>query len=302
MRGRASLAHRNRVFRNGERVKADLILLAVAVIWGSGFVVQRIAAPQVGPFVYNGVRFLMSVIVILPSAWNRRPLTRLEWKGGALMGLLIFGGSALQQAGLALTTAGKAGLITGLYAVFVPLLLAGIWRQRLPWPAWVASFMAAIGLFMLSAVESQTLAFGDVLELAGAVLFALHVILIGQLALKVDVMRVTLVQNLVCGLLSTLVGLPIEFHTLGGLAAVWWCAAYSGILVVGLGYTLQVAGQRQAPAADAAIILSGEAVFAVLAGWLVLGETLMARQLLGCGLMLTGMLLAQVHALRQDQN
>ena len=278
----------------GERLRADLTLLSVAVVWGSAFVVQRVAAAHLGPLFFNGIRFLLGALTLCTVVRGRwRTMTRLEWRGGTLAGLLLFGAATLQQMGLQFTTAGKAGFITGLYVVLVPLFLAfGGW-QRPHWSAGVASLLAAAGLFLLSAGGQLTLAPGDGLELVGAVLWALHVLLIGRLAGQVNTLRLALVQYLVCGALSTSLGLAIEFHTLAGLAVAWWAVAYGGIFSVGLGYTLQVIGQRATPATDAAIILSMEAVFAALFGWLFLDETLTTRQLAGCGLMLAGMLLAQ---------
>jgi len=279
----------------GERARADLILLAVAVVWGSSFVAQRVAAAHLGTFFYNGLRFVLGALTLLPLMGRRwRGLTRLEMWGGALAGLLLLGAANLQQVGLRFTTAGKAGFITGLYVVLVPLFLALGWRQWPCWSAWVASLLAVAGLFLLSGVGRLTLAPGDGWVLAGAVLWALHLILIGVLAQRVDVLRLALVQCLVCGLLSMALALGLEVNTLEGLAATWWAVVYTGVLSVGVGYTLQVVGQRRAPATDAAIILSLEAVFAVFFGWLLLGETLTVWQLFGCGLMLAGMMVAQV--------
>ena len=291
------------------RLRADLALLATAVVWGLAFVVCRMAAAQTGSFLYNGTRFLLGALTLLPFAGARlRGLTRAEVWGGGLVGAILFVAASLQQIGLRFTTAGKAGFITGLYVVFVPLCLALVWRQ---WPrrsTWVASLLAAAGLFLLSAVEQLALAPGDGLELFGAVFWALHVILIGRLArrvdvqradvlradvLRVDVLRVALVQYLTCGLLSLAVGWLLESSTAPGLVSAWWAVLYTGVFSVGLGYTLQLIGQRQAPPEDASVILSGEAVIAALSGWLFLGERLAPWQLLGCGLMLAGMILAQ---------
>jgi drug/metabolite transporter (DMT)-like permease len=254
-----------------------------------------LAAAHVGHFVYNGLRFLLAVLVLSPfirSGWYA--VTRREWRGGTLAGLLLTGASTLQQAGLEFTTAGKAGFITSLYVVLVPLFLALIWRQRAHWTAWVASLVATTGLYLLSVRGRWALAPGDGLELAGAVLWALHVILIGRLAWQMDGLRLALVQYLVCGALNAVLGLAFEFHTLPGLSVAWWTIVYGGVLSVGLGYTLQVLGQRIAPPADAAVILSTESVFAVLFGWLLLGEAMSAGQVVGCVLMFASVLLAQV--------
>lgn len=284
-----------------ERVQADLLLLTVAFIWGVAFAVNRVAAAYVGAFVYNGARFTFAALALLPFiGWRVCGLTRLELRGGALAGLLLFAASALQQTGLHLTTASQAAFITGLYVVLVPLFLALLWQQ---WPhrmAWIASLLAATGMFLLSAVERLALTPGDGLELAGAVLWAFHVIVIGRLAQQVDALRLALVQYLVCGSLSALLGWGLEPRYWGGLAVVWWAVVVTGVFSIALCYTLQVIGQKHAPPTDAAIILSTEAVFATLAGWLVLNETLTAQQLLGCGLMLAGMLLAQARAFTES--
>jgi drug/metabolite transporter (DMT)-like permease len=289
------MAHHN------ERLRADLTLLAAAAVWGSSFVVQRLAAAHLGFFTFNGLRFLLGALTLLPltgtartTAARRNTITRTEWRGGMLAGLLLVVASALQQAGVQFTTAGKAGFITVLYVVLVPLFLALGWRE---WPngfVWAASLLALVGMFLLSIEEEMALSLGDGLELAGAACWALHVILIGRLAARADTLRLAIIQYLVCGVLSTALGLAFEFYNLAGLVVGWWAVIYGGVLSVGLGFTLQVFGQKTAPAADAALILSMEAVFAALFGWLLLGETLTAQQILGCGLMLGGMLLAQV--------
>lgn len=282
------------------RLKADLALLAVAVIWGSAFVAQRLAAVEAGIYLFNGLRFLLAGLALAPLAASRLltgpdmpGLSRKNMPGVILVGLLLVGGAALQQAGLKYTTAGNAGFITGLYVVIIPLLLALFWRQRLRWISWLGAIMAVIGLFLLSTGGQLRLNRGDALELAGAVFWALHVIFTGRLVQRLDVLHFAVGQYLVCGLVSLAIGLAFEAHTFPRLAEVGWAIAYTGLISVGLGYTLQAVGQRVAPPADAAIILSLEAVFAALAGWIFLSETLGGLQLLGCGIMLLGMLLAQ---------
>jgi drug/metabolite transporter (DMT)-like permease len=289
---------------NTLRLKADLTLLVVALVWGSAFVVQRIAAVEVGIFLFNGLRFLVGALALLPLAWitarRQRRLPALqsqELAGVALLGVLLFTAAALQQWGLQYTTAGNAGFITGLYVVFVPIFLAFGW-QRWPRPAvWPAALLAAVGLFLLSTEGHFALAFGDSLELAGAVIWAFHVILIGHLVQRMEVLYLAVGQYVVCGLLSLLVGAFSETGMLAGLAAGWWAILYTGLLSVGLGYTLQAIGQKVAPPADAAILLSAEAAFAALFGWLILQETLTPLQILGCLLIFSGMLLAQFSSL-----
>ena len=287
------------------RLQADLTLLLVAAIWGSAFVAQRVAALNMGAYLFNGMRFLLGALVLLPFTWRRpgqgeRPRRKPrcgDLAGIALAGLLLFGAISFQQVGLRYTTASNAGFITGLYVVFIPLILAVPWsgKRQLPGRAvWVASLLAAAGLFLLSTGGTLQLAPGDNLVLVCAVLWAFHVIWIGRLVQRLDVLHVALGQDLVCGLLSLAVGLAFEGGAFPQSPAAWWAVAYTGVFSIAIGYTLQAVGQRVAPAADAAIILSLEAVFAASFGWLVLDEHLSALQLLGCGLMLAGMLLAQV--------
>jgi drug/metabolite transporter (DMT)-like permease len=283
-----------------QRLQADLALLSVAAIWGSAFVVQRLAAVEVGVYLFNGLRFLLAALVLAPLAATRvltgpkmPGISRRSLPGVVLVGLLLAGAAALQQAGLQYTTAGNAGFITGLYVVLIPVFLALFWRQRLRRTIWLAALLAVIGLYLLSTGGELRLNRGDLLELAGAVLWALHVIFTGRLVQRLDVLHFAVGQYLVCGLVSLALGLIFEAQTLPALVEYSWAIAYAGLISVGLGYTLQAVGQRIAPPADAAILLSLEAVFAALAGWIFLGEILTPLQLLGCGVMLAGMLLAQ---------
>ena len=293
-KGADRLAHGVSQYRR-RRIAADLMLVSVAAIWGSAFSAQRVASAHVGHLTYNGLRFLLAgglLTFVLRGRW--RAVRGTEWRGGIVAGLILAAASALQQAGIASTTAGKAGFITGLYVVLVPLFVALIWRQ---WPtrvAWAASLVAAVGLYLLSAQGQWTLQLGDALELGGAVLWALHVILVGQLVKRADPLHLSWVQYLVCGIANTLLAVLLERDTVPGLYSAWWAVLYGGAVSVGLGYTLQAYGQREAPATDAALILSMESVFAALFGWLLLRETLTAAQIAGCALMLGGMLLAQV--------
>ena len=277
-----------------ERLTGDLILLIVALIWGSGFVAQRVAADHLSPLMYNGMRFLLGALVILPwTAGRLRGFTRAEWLGGTLAGVLLFAASLFQQTGLQFTTAGKAGFITGLYVIIVPLLLAVVWRQ---WPrlsAWVAALLATGGLFMLSSPGRVTLAPGDGWIVACAVIWALHVILIGRLAPATDAPRLAVIQFTVCAILSLTLALAFSCDSVEGLFASGWAIIYSGVTSVGIGFSLQVVGQRNSPPIDAAVILSLESVSAAVFGWLLLGEKMTSLQILGCGLMLAGMLVAQ---------
>jgi len=288
----------------GARSWADLALLLVAVVWGSAFVAQRTGMEQVGPFVFSATRFalgsLVSLLIYLVETRffckqsDGPPVSRWgELRGGLLLGLLLFGGVSAQQIGLVRTTAGQAGFITGLYVVLVPLLLALVWRERMRWPGWLGAGLAVVGLFLLSVQADFHLSPGDGWVLTGAFLWACHVIAIGRMAPGRDPFFLAMVQYFVCALLSLLAALALERWEWEGVLLAGPAILYAGVFSAGLGYTIQIVAQRHATPARAAIILSSEAVFAAFFGWLLLGEGLTAHQLLGCGLMLAGMILAQ---------
>jgi drug/metabolite transporter (DMT)-like permease len=282
------------------RLKANLLLLLVAAIWGLAFVAQRLGMDHLGPFGFNAARFLLGALSLLPltllfraraGQGELRPLLR----GGVAAGTLLFCGASLQQAGLLYTTAGNAGFITGLYIVLVPLA-ARLMGQPVNRAIWAGASLALVGLYFLSINTAMIINRGDLLELVGAVFWAGHVLIIGRLAPHLDGLRLSIIQFLICACLCLGVALIYEqdSFTLTNLMAAWQPIAYAGLLSVGVAYTLQVYAQKHAPAAHAAIIMSLEAVFAAFGGWLLLNEELTGRALAGCALMLAGMLLAQL--------
>jgi drug/metabolite transporter (DMT)-like permease len=286
---------------NSKTLKAELLLALAAVIWGFAFVAQRVGMEHVGPFTYNGVRFLLGALVLLPLLLINRPAVGLipvgGWKsimgGGLLAGLILFAGASLQQVGIVYTTAGKAGFITGLYVVIVPLL-GLLWGHRTPWSTWTGATLAAIGLYLLTMTDDLSLAEGDRLVLLGALFWALHVLAIGWLSGRhVEPVLLASLQFVVCAVLSLATAVVTEPITLTGLQGAALPILYGGLLSVGVAYTLQVIAQRDAPPSHAAIILSLETVFAALAGWLWLNEALSGRGLAGGALMFVGMLWSQ---------
>lgn len=289
----------------GKGLKSDLLLLLIAAIWGFGFVAQRQGLEFVGPFTFNGVRFALGSLSLLPLVLigqrrqNRLPGllpkggTRSLLLGGGLAGAALFSGASLQQLGMITTTAGNAGFITGLYVVIVPLL--GLcWRQRPTLGTWLGAIMAAFGLFLLSVTAQLTIGFGDLLELLGAFFWAGHVLLIGYLSPRLDSLKLSAVQFAVCSLLSLVTAFCIETVSLTGILQAALPILYGGVISVGVAYTMQVVAQRDAHPAHTAVILSAEGVFAAFGGWLLLGEVLAPRALLGCSLMLGGMLLSEL--------
>ncbi|MEF3696712.1 DMT family transporter [Desulfolutivibrio sp.] len=285
--------------------KADILLLLTALIWGLAFVAQRLGMDHVGPFTFNGVRFLLGAGALLPlalrSVGQSHPSDFLRparggsiglW-GGLVAGVALFAGATLQQVGLVYTTAGKAGFITGLYVVIVPMI-GMFFRQKATRGDWIGAVAAAVGLYFLSVTEDLSMSFGDVLELVGAVFWAGHVCLIGWLSPRMRATQLACSQYAVCGVLSLLTAFFTETITLQGLSGALYPILYGGLMSVGLAYTLQVVAQRDAKPAHAAILLSLEAVFAALAGWLLLDESMGSRGLFGCTLMMGGMLASQL--------
>jgi drug/metabolite transporter (DMT)-like permease len=285
---------RNKIYQ------ADLMLLLTAAIWGSAFVAQRVGMNHVGPLTFNGIRFALGALVLVPiMGWRNGRNQEIEGKffsliqGGLIAGVVLFAGATLQQIGLVYTTAGKAGFITGLYVIFVPILgfFGGL---RLGVGGWLGVSLAVSGLYLLSVTESFTLAPGDLWVLLGAIFWAVHVLILSRLSPRLDTIKLACAQFTVCAFLSLIGAALTETVTLEGLKGATIPILYGGILSVGTAYTLQVVAQKDAPAIHAAIILSLEAVFSAIFGWLILGEVMNNRGVTGCVLMLTGMLIVQL--------
>ncbi len=301
----------------GDRMKAsdgktrsDLLLLLAAAIWGFAFVAQRVGMDYVGPFTFSAVRFSLGSLVLVPfllfrkkQAFNRlsptkQEKTRIIWLQ-LLLGLLVFGGVSFQQYGLVYTTAGNAGFITGLYVVFVPVI--GLFLgQRNHFTIWIGVALAIAGLYFLSVKEGFSINFGDYLVLICALIWSVHVLLVGVVAPKTDPIRTAIIQFAICAFLSWIVALGFEEISLQPILDALWPILYGGVMSVGIGYTLQVFAQQKAHPAYASIILSLESVFAVLGGWLILNELVTGKIILGCCLMLAGMIVVQVKGFSRD--
>ena len=288
--------HTMRVFR------ADALLLLVALIWGVGFVIQRTAMDTIGPITFTGVRLLigsLSMLPLLPLAAKMAPKNpRPTSKSALLLGLCAAGmamslGAVLQQAGLVYTSAGIAGFITGLYVVFVPLLglLVGYFVR---WTTWAAVLLATGGLYLLSVQGQSTPNIGDLLVLLGAVAWGAQFLIIGWLAVRADPVRIAIFQTTFAGVLVLLAAVLWESPDPAAILAIWPEFLYSGVLAVGAAFLIQIIAQQDAPPAHAAVILAMEAVFGALAGWAFLSEQLTLTQLIGCAVMLVGILLAQL--------
>ncbi|GAA1168598.1 DMT family transporter [Ornithinimicrobium humiphilum] len=299
------------------RTRANLLLVLTSAIWGFGFVAQRLGADHMGAMSFNAARFAIGSLSLLPLIWwfaRRRAATplvvpeppageiydetppaaglgRSPFLPGLAAGGVLFAAAGLQQAGLATTTAGKAGFITGLYIVLVPVLglLVGHRASR---AVWVGLALAVPGLYLLSMTEDLTIAPGDLLVLAGAVFWAVHILVIDHFVRTVDALRLSAAQFAACALLSGGLALVVEERPFAGLGAAVGAVLYGGLFAVGVAYTLQVVAQRHAKASHAALLLSLEAVFGALGGWLLLDEVMSPRMLLGCALVMTGIVVS----------
>lgn len=281
---------------------AESLLLLAAILWGGAFVAQKRAVDLgIDVMPITATRFLIGAAMLAPFAllrWRHTGASagrqrRHLWIGGIAAGSVMFAATALQQQGLRWTTPGVAGFITGLYVLFVPLLgrLFGI---RAGWPVWAGAIMASIGLYLMSVHGRIEINPGDLLVLLCAVAWAMHVLVIGWAAPRTDAIVLSVVQFAVTGSLGAMAALAAGQHPFDGFLLAPWDLLYLGVIAVGVAFTLQVVGQRVAPAPHAAIILSLEAVFAAIAGWLLLGEAFASAAILGASLMLAGMIVSQV--------
>lgn len=299
------------------RTGANLLLVLTAAIWGLGFVAQRLGADHMGALSFNAARFAIGAVSLMPLIWwfaareRRAPLVvpgppagevydeepprvgaaRSPLLPGLAAGAVLFTAAALQQLGLASTTAGKASFVTGLYIVLVPVLGLAV-GHRATRAIWVGLGIAVPGLYLLSMTEDLTIAAGDLLVLVGAFFWALHILVIDHFVRTVDALRLSAAQFAACALLSAGGALLLEDRPFSGLGPALWAVLYGGLFAVGVAYTLQVVAQRHAKASHAALLLSLESVFGALGGWLLLDEVMSPRMLLGCVLMMTGIVVS----------
>lgn len=281
------------------RLKADLTLFLISIIWGSAFVAQRVAGQAGGVYIFNGIRYLLAAVVVflfvsLRAGRIANPThPRDQYKWMFIAGFFLFLGSALQQAGMQYTTAGNAGFITSLYVVLIPLILFVLWGEKPHWLFILAVVLAMAGAFLLSTGgKINAMQFGDLLELIGALFWAFHVVILGKYAARFEPMSFSVGQLAVCGLLNLTPGLFLEPMPIFD-ANLLFAIGYTAVLSLGLCYTLQVWAQKHTPPADAALILGLESVFAALAGWLILDERLTPIQILGGAMIFVAVILSQ---------
>jgi drug/metabolite transporter (DMT)-like permease len=282
-------------------LRADLLMLLTALIWGTGFVAQTAGMDHIGPYLFSGLRFALGSLCLVPLILRNAKTARVPepllnrgmLRAGIIMGLALALGINLQQVGLLFTSVTNSGFITGLYVIVVPLLglLLG---HKTGLGTWLGCLLAVVGMCLLSIGDNFQVASGDWLQLIGAFVWGGHVVLVSLFASRHDPIRLAFLQFAICSVVSLVLAVLFEPIALDAIIAAGPALLYGGIVAVGVGYTLQVVAQKHAIASHAAIILSLEAVFAAIAGAWILGEALQLRGYIGCALMLAGMLLAQL--------
>lgn len=293
-------------------LRQSLLLFLTAVIWGIAFVAQSAGMDYVGPFTYNGVRCILGGLVLIPCIMlldrmqgNRRESVlgqdaekgkqgrSMLLTGGMSCGLLLFAASSFQQVGIQYTTVGKAGFITAMYILLVPLLGLFV-HKKVGLKMWVGVAFAVCGLYLLCMGNGFSLKMGDALVMVCAVLFSLHILVIDYFSPKVDCVRMSCIQFWVCGIISLVCSFFLESPDLSSILAAWQPVCYGGIMSCGVAYTLQIVGQKGMNPTVASLILSLESVVSVVAGFLILHQTMSGKELLGCLSMVVAIVLAQL--------
>lgn len=282
-----------------KKTSGSLLLLLTALIWGTTFVAQRTGLNHVGSITLQSVRSLLGFAALLPMVAMRRrkgksgPMPTLA--ASLSCGAVLAVAATVQQIGLQYTTAGRAGFISSLYVVLVPLL--GLLLRRKPEKGvWIGVPLSVLGMYLMASVSGEGFAMstGDWLMLASALLFACHIVVVGHFAAQADGVALSCAQFFVAGLITLPFAILTETITWAGIWEAKWALLYAGVLSCGVGYTLQIIGQRETPPAIASLIMSLESVFSAIAGVLMLGESMQPREILGCALMLSAVMIAQL--------
>lgn len=278
------------------------MLFLAAVIWGVAFVAQSVGMDYMGPCTFNGARFLIGGVVLLPvicyrDRQKKEAETRGNQKelltGGVCCGLMLCLASLLQQFGIMYTTVGKAGFLTTLYIIIVPV--CGIFlHKKAGAKIWAGAVIAVAGMYLLCISGGFSVGRGDGLVLLCAFAFSGHILVVDYFSPKMDSVKLSCVQFLTSGIICTVLAFWLEAPSFTALLSGWMPVLYAGVLSCGVAYTLQVAGQKQVEPTIASLLLSLESVVSVLAGWVILGQKLSLRELAGCALVFTAVILVQL--------
>ena len=280
---------------------SSLLLFLAAWLWGVAFVAQCVGMDYMGPCTFNGIRFLIGGTVLLPLVYVRVKKKKntpeelppaLTLKGGICCGLAICAASLCQQIGIMETTVGKAGFITTLYIIIVPVF--GLFlRKKVPGKVWIAAAVAAVGMYMLCINESFSVSRGDTFVFLCAIIFAVHILVIDYFSPKTDGVALSCIQFYTAGIICTVAAFAVETPTWGQFVSGIVPILYAGVMSCGVAYTLQIIGQKNVEPTVASLILSMESVVSVLAGWVILGQELSSKELAGCVLVFAAVILVQ---------
>ena len=290
---------------NMKNLKGNLMLLLTAFIWGIAFVAQSVGMDYVGPYTFNAARFLLGGIVLIPCIFILNKLNKNEDEekndnkkliiGGIVCGFFLFAASTFQQLGIMYTSVGKAGFITALYIILVPIIGIPL-KRKASGIIWISAVIAVIGMYLLCVNEGFSISFGDVLVLICALLFSGHILAVDYFSPYVNGVKLSCIQFFTCGILSGILMFIFEEPTIEGIVGARIPILFSGIMSCGVAYTLQILGQQNTNPFIASLLMSLESVFAVLAGWVLLGQALSVKETIGCILMFTAIIMAQVPA------
>ena len=292
---------------NKQTIKSSFLLFLAAVIWGVAFVAQSVGMEYMGPLTFNASRFIIGGIVLLPFVFvqERRTLQDVETKeerrrhykvtliGGLCCGIAICIASTFQQFGMLYTSVGKAGFITALYIVLVPIF--GLFLKKKPSKmVWLCAVLAVVGLYLLCINETLTLNFGDILVFCCALVFTIHIMVIDYFSPKANGVTLSCIQFLFSGIVSLIFAFLFETPQISAIISGIIPVLYAGVMSCGVAYTLQIIGQKHVEPAIASLILSLESVVSVLAGWMILHEVLSAKEIFGCLLMFVAVIMVQL--------
>jgi len=286
-------------------LKGNLILILTALIWGTAFVAQSVGMDFVGPFTFLATRNIIGGIVLVPciillnkiGAKDKKEKVRKNKKdllaGGVLCGIVLCVASTLQQVGIMYTSVGKAGFITALYIVIVPILELFL-KKKVQYNVWLSVMISMIGLYLLCVKENLSIDKGDFLIFLSAFVFSIHILVIDYFSPIVDGVKMSCIQFFVCGIMSFILAVIFENPELKNIFAAYIPILYAGIMSCGVAYTLQIVGQKYTDPVLASLILSLESVFAALSGWIILKEIFSGKELIGCILVFLAIIIAQL--------
>jgi len=286
------------------RLRGNLMLLLTAFIWGTAFVAQSVGADFVGPFTFICTRSVLGGLVLLPVIFlldktgiTKKPETGADKKtlaiGGICCGAALAIASVVQQMGVERTSVGKAGFITALYILIVPMI--GLFlKKKVGKLVWIGVGLALVGMYLLCITESFTIGFGDLLVLICSFCYSVHIMVIDHFSPKVDGVRLSCIQFFTAAVISGIFMLLFETPSLEALKGAAFPIAYAGIMSSGVAYTLQVVAQKDTDPTVASMLMSLESVFALLAGWVLLNQALSLKEMCGAVLVFCAIILAQL--------